>query len=304
MKPLVTIGIPSFNSARWLREAVGSALAQDWSAKEVIVVDDGSGDESVKILREFGSRIELVQTAHRGSNHARNEVLRRAKGEWVQYLDADDFLLPEKISVQFQQADASACDVIYSPVLVDEAGQREPRAVDTSADIYGQWIAWELPQTGGCLWRKSALEQLGGWNEAMPCCQEHELYLRAIKAGLRFSYAPAANAVYRVWSDVTLCRRDPRLVVKVKTGLIDDLRSWMQSRGLWVEPHRDLAARACFEMSRTLARFDLAEARAYHRERKRAGLIRLRGPAAPRTYRLSYSLLGFAGAEKLARALR
>jgi glycosyltransferase involved in cell wall biosynthesis len=305
MNPTVTIGIPCYNSARWLRESVRSALEQDWPAKEIIVVDDGSSDESVEILRAFGNQIELIQTPHRGSNYARNEVLRRAKGEWIQYLDADDLLLPKKISHQFSEVkNVESCDVIYSPVLVDESGKREPSRLDTSVDLYAQWIAWELPQTGGCLWRKQALEWLGGWNEAMPCCQEHELYLRAMKAGLAFCYAPSANAVYRIWSDTTLCRRDPRLVVKVKTGLIDELRAWMQSLGLWTSLHQEIAARACFEMSRTLARFDLAEARAYHRERKAAGLIQLDGPAAPRTYRLSYSILGFAGAEKLARALR
>ena len=75
-------------------------------------------------------------------------------------------------------------------------------------------------------------------------------------------------------------------------------------RGLWTARHNEIAARACFEMARTLARFDLAEARGYHRERKAAGLIQLGGPASPSIYKLSYLLLGFFGAEKLARALR
>ena len=305
MTPLVTIGIPCFNSARWLREAVESALQQDWREKEVIVVDDGSTDESLEILREFGAQITVVETPHRGSNFARNEILRRANGEWIQFLDADDFLLPQKISRQFSEANkGEGCDMIYSPALVDEAGKREESKLDLRADIYGQWIAWQLPQTGGCLWRKEALERLGAWNEKMPCCQEHELYLRALKADLSFCHSPSANAVYRIWSDTTLCRRDPRLVVKVKTGLIDDLRAWMQSRSLWTAQHNEIAARACFEMARTLARFDLAEARTYHRERKVAGLIQLGGPAAPSVYRLSYLLLGFFGAEKLARVLR
>src|SRR6185503_12404902 len=114
--------------------------------------------------------------------------------------------------------------------LVDEFGTRYRAALNPSSDLYAQWLSWQLPQTGGCLWRKTSLVSIGGWNEGVPCCQEHELYLRAIKSNLRFRFAPSANAVYRIWSDATLCRRDPRQVVRMKSALLDDLRAWMQDR--------------------------------------------------------------------------
>src|SRR5438132_11851104 len=104
MTPLVTIGIPCYNSERWIGECVQSALQQTWPATEIIVVDDGSSDNSREILRGFGDSIQTVAAPHRGANHARNEILRRARDEWIQYLDADDFLLPEKISRQFEEA--------------------------------------------------------------------------------------------------------------------------------------------------------------------------------------------------------
>ncbi len=304
MTPLVTIGIPCFNNERWLEEAVSSALGQTWSEKEVIVVDDGSSDSSPAIVRKFGDAVRFFPIAHRGGNAARNEILRQARGEWIQYLDADDYLQPEKISTQIQEAGASECDVIYSPVWTEQGGVREAGPMDESLDLYGLWMSWQLPQTGGCLWRKSALESVGGWNEAMPCCQEHELYLRAIKAGKRFQFAPTPNAVYRIWSEETVCRRDPRRVIRIRTELIDDLRAWMESQGLWQDAHREVAARACFEMARTWAKYDLAEARAYHSARKRRNLILPAGPAAPPAYKLTYRALGFFMAEKLAGAMR
>src|SRR2546426_2573224 len=104
MKPLVTIGIPCFNSERWLRDSIASALEQTWPATEIIVVDDGSSDASPEIAREFGDAIRFFQNDHRGANHARNKVLSESRGEWIQYLDADDVLLPEKIERQFQEA--------------------------------------------------------------------------------------------------------------------------------------------------------------------------------------------------------
>jgi len=305
--PRVTIAIPCCNAERWIAACVESALGQTWPDREVIVVDDGSTDGSVGILEKFGDAIRVLRTAHRGGNHARNQALALAGGEWVQFLDADDYLEPEKLGRQFaESAGGENADVIYSPTWMedDRTARREPSEIDPRLDVFAQWLAWQLPQTGGGLWRKSALAALGGWNEAQPCCQEHELYLRALQAGRRFVFAPTPHAVYRLWSEETVCRRDPRLVIRVKTGLIDTLQSWMQERGLWKAEHARVAGRACFEMSRTLARTDLAEAAAYHRERAARGLIHLAGPAAPLSYKLSHRLLGFAGAEKLAAARR
>src|ERR1700722_11176464 len=85
----VTIGIPCYNAERWIETCVRSALALDWPEKQIIVVDDGSSDGSRDIVRAFGNSIELVFTEHGGSNPARNEILRRSTGEWIQYLDAD-----------------------------------------------------------------------------------------------------------------------------------------------------------------------------------------------------------------------
>jgi hypothetical protein len=305
MTPLVTIAIPCFNAGRWIGAAVQSALDQTWAAKEVIVVDDGSTDHSLEELAKFGEAIQLVSGAHRGGNAARNQALVQARGEWVQFLDADDYLEPEKIAQQFVEADGGAqADIIYSPVLVEEAGTRAATPIQAERDIYSQWLSWEIPQTGGALWRRSTLEAIGGWKEGQPCCQEHELYLRALQAGQRFVFAPTAHAVYRIWSDATVCRKDPRLVVQVKTGLIDNLREWLEKRGLWTEQHRQVAGQACFEMARTVARLDLRAGARYYRDRRDRHLVHLEGPAAPSSYRMALHALGFSGAELLARALR
>ena len=305
MTPLVTIAIPCYNNGQWLRQAIESALAQTWPALEVIVVDDGSTDDSREVARTFGDRIRTLTTGHLGAPHARNQALAQARGEWLQFLDADDYLEPEKIAQQFAETGGGEnADVIYSPVLIEtvtgSSAIRVLSGTDPSRDIHSQWIAWQIPQTGGALWRKSALEALGGWRAGQPCCQEHELYLRALCAGQRFVFAPTPHAVYRIWSEQTLCRRDPRLVIRERTRLIDTLQAWLTARSAWTEEHRRTAGRACFEMARTIAKFDLAEAATYHRERCACGLLRLDGPAAPAGYRLAHRLLGFTAAEKLA----
>ena len=302
MKPLVSICIPCFNAERWISEAVRSALDQTWPEKEVIVVDDGSTDGSLAALGKFGSAVRVLAGQHHGGNAARNLAWQSAQGDWIQFLDADDYLLPEKIARQFEEAPEG--DVIFSPVLFEKDGQRTASPMDAAQDIHALWLSWQLPQTGGCLWRKSALEGIGGWNVATRCCQEYELYLRAIQAGARFSCAPTPNAVYRIWSEETLCHKDPIQLAEVRTQLFQNHVEWLRERNLLREPHRRLAGRAFFEMGRTLARYDLPRAARYHRQKKREGLIRLSGPAAPLSYRAVYHVLGFSLAEKVAAGLR
>ena len=112
----VTIAIPCYNAERWIAACVESALAQTWPAKEIIVTDDGSTDGSLALLEKFGTAIRLLRTDHRGGNHARNTALQNATGEWLQFLDADDYLEPEKLARQFAETTGGAdADVIYSP---------------------------------------------------------------------------------------------------------------------------------------------------------------------------------------------
>lgn len=308
MTPLVTIGIPAYNSERWIRQAIESALAQGPQC-EVIVVNDRSTDNTSLVASAFGDHIMLLRNLGHGANVARNRVLKEARGEWVQFLDADDYLLPQKIEHQLLEADGGAeADVLYSPVLVEETHDgtttRTPTALHAEYDLYSQWIAWELPQTGGALWRREALESLGGWRNDQPCCQEHELYMRALQAGLRFQRTATPGAIYRIWSEQTLCRKDPSRTIRVRTKLIDSMREWLEQRKKWTEQHAALAGRACFEMARTLAKTNISEAIDYYRDRRRAGLMLPEGPAAPRAYRVVHNALGFSTAEIVARILR
>lgn len=100
MGGLVSILIPCWNAARWVRQAIESALAQTWVSKEIIVADDGSSDGSLEIVKSFGDKIRWETGPNRGGNAARNRLTGLAKGEWLQYLDADDYLLPDKIARQ------------------------------------------------------------------------------------------------------------------------------------------------------------------------------------------------------------
>lgn len=97
-QPLVSVIIPVFNAGSTLRRAINSVLHQSYSALELIVIDDGSTDDSLEICRSYGNRLRCLQQENRGASAARNHGIRCAKGDFIGFLDADDAYLPEKIS--------------------------------------------------------------------------------------------------------------------------------------------------------------------------------------------------------------
>jgi glycosyltransferase involved in cell wall biosynthesis len=99
-KPLVSAIIPNYNYSRFVSQAVDSALRQTYPNVEVIVVDDGSKDNSIEILQKFGDKIRLVQQKNAGVSAARNNGVAHSNGEFLAFLDADDFWMPEKIEKQ------------------------------------------------------------------------------------------------------------------------------------------------------------------------------------------------------------
>src|SRR6266568_6487042 len=126
IRSFVSILIPCHNAERWVAQAVESALAQTWLQKEVLVVDDGSQDGSLDAIKKFGDRIRWETGPNRGGNHTRNRLLELARGEWLQYLDADDYLLPDKIERQVEFLAAHpATDIVFGPMTMEYAEKKD-----------------------------------------------------------------------------------------------------------------------------------------------------------------------------------
>src|SRR5690606_29746886 len=90
---------------------------------------------------------------------------------------------------------------------------------------------WYLPQTGASLWRRSTVEQVGGWKIDQPCCQEHELYCRLLQAGAEFVHCPSAKSVYRQWSSETTCRKDPGETRRRRLEVIGNMERHLRGAG-------------------------------------------------------------------------
>jgi glycosyltransferase involved in cell wall biosynthesis len=308
---LVSILIPCFNADRWVAQAIESALMQTWPEKEVIVVDDGSTDASLKVIQTFGDRIRWESGPNRGGNRARNRLLDLAHGEWLQYLDADDYLFPAKVArqVEFSRAHP-ACDVIYSPVLWVRRSETKVEQEVTPIPLpHDPWILlarWWLPQTGGSLWRKSAVVRAGKWRLDQPCCQEHELYLRLLMAGARFHYFDECHVAYRTWSEKdTVSTRDVNEVRRQRLKIEERIERFLRDRNQLTTPRLQAVNQARFEIARMMWTSDVTATSEVLRSIRRSqpGFVPS-GKAASRLYRLVYRILGFSTAEKIAAAKR
>ena len=115
--PAVSVIIPCHNYGRFVTAAVESALSQTYQPVDVIVIDDGSTDDTPERLQAFGSRIRYIRQENQGVSAARNTGIRQSCGEWVAFLDADDFWHPQKLEAQFRSIQTLAGSISSAALL-------------------------------------------------------------------------------------------------------------------------------------------------------------------------------------------
>ena len=113
MQALVSVVIPNYNNGQYLAEAISSAISQTYKNLEIIVIDDGSTDDSNEILESFGSKIRLIKQENRGAASARNQGIRSAKGDYIAFLDSDDIWKPNKIELQVAKIQSGIYGFVY-----------------------------------------------------------------------------------------------------------------------------------------------------------------------------------------------
>lgn len=198
-QPLVSIVIPCFNAERFVGEALESALNQSYPLIEVIVVDDGSTDESPKVIAAFGDAIRCERTANRGPSAARNRGLALARGDYVQFLDADDLLERQKVELclaaygdsdelviceeeHFFDRSPGFFNAVLRPLLVRPFRLKTPPWDDHNlpATVLRQAVGTPLP-----LHRTELLRGAGGFREDLSILEDVELIFRLVLRGIR-----------------------------------------------------------------------------------------------------------------------
>jgi len=303
-KGLVSVVIPAYNCERWVREAIESCLDQSYTSIEIVVVNDGSTDGTLDVLRSFGDRIVLEDGPNRGACAARNRGLQLARGEWIQHLDGDDFLLPNKIERQLERAQKTGADVVYSDWHWQHhpgggAGVRGKLEVSgaqkdvTEALLGGWWVA-----TAALLYRSEVITRIGGWDSATEPADDFDLFLRAAESGAQIEYEPMAASIYRNWGDVTLARGNWVRYVRGHAFTLDKHRQLLiESEGLSPAYARSLS-RNYFGLARQMFAINRAEARRLVAQTQE--LWPEFEPQVNPFYRFLFRKAGFTAAEKLA----
>ena len=151
------------------------------------------------------------------------------------------------------------------------------------------------------LWRKQAVVDAGGWKADQPCCQEHELYARMLMAGKRFAFCPHPGAVYRQWSEGTVCKRDKAETHRRRLEIESRVENFLRQRNELTPERLQAINQARFEIARMAWGYSPAQAGEIMRTVRRAQPDFLpNGAAAPPRYQWAYRMLGFALAERLA----
>jgi glycosyltransferase involved in cell wall biosynthesis len=207
MPPLVSILIPAFNAERWIADTIASALAQTWELTEIIIVDDGSTDRTLRIARGFASaRVAVVSQPHQGAAAARNAALSICRGDYVQWLDADDLLASDKIRLQLDalRGDPSrtllSCEwghFIYRP----QRATFRPTALWCDLSPL-EWLVRKLEQNlfmpvSTWLVSRELTQAAGPWDVRLSLDDDGEYFCRVLLASTDTRFVPRAKALYR-----------------------------------------------------------------------------------------------------------
>lgn len=233
----VSVIIPCFNAERWIREALESVITQGLDNIEIIVIDDGSTDESAKIVEKEFPYVNLIRANHQGASRARNLGTELSKGEFIQYLDADDLLAPGKLKIQIEALQKTGADVAYGgwreliflPDGSSKLGREHDTKIEDPLDIELFTDAWCPNST--YLFRRSIVEKIGGYNENLPVIQDARFALDCALYGATFIYCQGVMTYYMVHYTESLSTKDSIAFVRDCLRNALEVEEWWQGHG-------------------------------------------------------------------------
>lgn len=259
----VSVVIPCFNGQAWIRQALESVLNQELPEPEIVVVDDGSTDQSADIVERAFPNVRLIRQKQAGPSRARNVGTQLCRGEFIQYLDVDDVLAPGKIKIQLTELEKTGADIaygdweelVYQPNGCYKKGRVIQRQIQDLPELAFFTDFWCPPAV--YLFRREIVEKVGGWNEKFPVIQDARFLLDCALRGGRFVYRSGIMAYYRVHSSGSVSTRDPIGFVRDCLRNAAEVEEWWKKEGGVDEQRRrallkvyGYVARASFEKDR------------------------------------------------------
>ena len=265
-RELTSVIIPTFNSAEFVIEALDSVAGQKYQPMQVLVVDDGSSDETPELVDRWlvrarashGLEGRLLRQSHQGAAAARNAALAVANGKWVQFLDSDDVLGPGKIEGQVSALQSKEFAVAYcawrflnskeGAFSLGELNQAMPMVPDADA-LRMHLEGWYCPPH--CyLWPRDLIHMIGGFDASLAADQDGDLMMRALVAGAKLTYCANMEVAYRLHSSSQVSRCPSRSKVRSRLRVARKVASQLEAMGR-LDNYRTSIAVRCDELERT-----------------------------------------------------
>lgn len=201
--PLVSVIMPARNAAKYLHEAIDSALAQTYHPVEIICINDGSTDATGSVLSGYGDRIRVIEnTKPTGVSAARNRGIAVAMGEWIAFLDADDIWDPDKLVIQLKEWETGA-DVIHSDFRkIDENGRVMVKSAwngkQQKTQQFRDLLSGNRLLLSSVILKKAALTAVGLFDVELSHWEDYELWVRLSATGYRLCYVDRVLVSYRI----------------------------------------------------------------------------------------------------------
>jgi hypothetical protein len=277
--PRVSVIIPTFNCARFLGRAIGSVLDQTFTDYEILLVDDGSTDETPELVAGFGGRVRYLYQANRGPTPARNFALTQASGDLIAYLDADDMWYPDKLAKQVAFLDAhEGCGLVHSETtIIDEMDRvihlrfnREKGGKVPVGHCTLDLLRRNNVQFLTVLERRECLERTGRFDERVKGVGDYYQWILVAMDGMTLGYIDEPLAMYRWRADSLSTNRSV-----LTEELITMYEILLAEKGLaarFGQEAVDIVRTRLYELRRDLSYFDRHQG---HQARARRRVLRL-----------------------------
>jgi glycosyltransferase involved in cell wall biosynthesis len=208
MPPLVSILIPAYNAEKWIEETIQSALHQTWANKEIIIIDDGSKDRTLSIAKQFVAKnVSVTTQPNQGAAAARNTALTLCHGDYIQWLDADDLMAPDKIEKQMTVANKAGSKKTLFSSAWGRFAYRTSKAKFTPTPLWCDLspIEWMIRKVGQDLsmhpmaWlvSRELTQAAGPWDTRLWVDDDGEYFSRVVMASDGIRFIPEARSFYR-----------------------------------------------------------------------------------------------------------
>ncbi|MCK6650792.1 MAG: glycosyltransferase [Bacteroidia bacterium] len=259
---LVSVIIPCYNVELYISECLESVFSQSYKDLEIICVDNNSTDRTVEILNEYSlkGKIIFLKETSAGASCARNKGLSVAKGQWIQFLDADDLLLQDKIAHQISllSANVSSVAFIAGACYKQKTDGIRTTVVPTEKDPFKAIFLTQLGNTCANLFNANSIREIGGWDPKLKSSQESDLMFRLLKKNkdVLFDHVPLTVIRERVSGQIS--QGDPKKnwlqYINLRIQIVLFLKS---KESAYFSIENQFYMQNLFSQVRTLAKYDL-----------------------------------------------